>query len=201
MTQGAASDDSATAAAVGDAGRKAKQNPLLHHLVPGRECGACNVCCKVMQIREPDFVKPGYVYCQHCNASGCAIHATRPEVCRAWFCLWRRIAVMPDDVRPDKLGIVFSIEIYNPPRTPFERIYIIGRAVDDLAVFDTPYGQAAIDMFVREGSYPVFVGFQGQKRLVYPDAELADAILNPDTTPHQALLPRAQEFRRKYGMA
>jgi hypothetical protein len=200
MTQAGTSDDPGVASATGPAADQQKQNPLLHHLVPGRECGPCNVCCKVMQIREPDFEKPGYVYCKHCTAAGCAIHATRPEVCRAWFCLWRRIAVMPEEVRPDKLGIIFSIETYNPPRTPFERIYIIGRAVDDPAAFETPYGQAAINMFVREGSYPVFLGFQGQKRLVDPDAQLADAILDPENTAYRDRVPAALEFRRKYGM-
>src|SRR5262245_56292034 len=61
MTQAGTSDDPGVASATGPAADKQKQNPLLHHLVPGRECGPCNVCCKVMQIREPDFEQPGYV--------------------------------------------------------------------------------------------------------------------------------------------
>jgi len=86
------------------------------------------------------------------------------------------------------------------PRTPFEKLYIIARPLTDPAAFDTPFGRAAMSMFIREGSLPVFIGMQGTKRLVYPDPDFGNAILDPENTPHRSLVPAALEWRRKYGM-
>jgi hypothetical protein len=57
-------------------------------LVPGRSCGECSLCCKVMQVDE--FEKPQGVWCRHCapGRGGCTIHPTRPAVCREFFCNW-----------------------------------------------------------------------------------------------------------------
>jgi hypothetical protein len=57
-------------------------------LVPGRSCGECSLCCKVMQVDE--FEKPQGVWCRHCapGRGGCTIHADRPPVCREFFCGW-----------------------------------------------------------------------------------------------------------------
>lgn len=72
-------------------------------LVPGRECGECTLCCEVLHVDSPDFQKPQGVRCAHCvPGGGCAIHATRPNICREWFCQWRRYAWLDDSWRPDR---------------------------------------------------------------------------------------------------
>jgi hypothetical protein len=44
---------------------------------PGRECGACTLCCKVYAL--PEFAKPPGVWCKHCTpGKGCAIHEAPP---------------------------------------------------------------------------------------------------------------------------
>lgn len=57
-------------------------------LVAGRSCGACSLCCKLMRVDE--FDKPQGVWCRHCapGRGGCAIHASRPAVCRDFHCGW-----------------------------------------------------------------------------------------------------------------
>ena len=180
---------------------QAAQTPgvsLIEHLVAGRECGDCVACCKVFKI--PELNKPRYVLCTHCTGTGCGIYDTRPNDCRTFYCLWRRIEAMPDSARPDQLGIVFAIESYLPPRMPFERLYIIGRAVGDPAVFDTPAGRAAVNMFILEGSLPVFIGHKHEQKMIYPNEEFRDAILNPSTTKHHSLVPAALAWRKQYGM-
>jgi hypothetical protein len=180
--------------------REGKNNrPLLtEHLVAGRSCGPCIGCCSIYQI--PALQKPKYTLCKHCTGSSCTIYDDRPDDCRTFYCLWRRIAVMPEQARPDKIGIVFTYEMYDPPPTPFQRRYIIGRAISDPTVFDKPMGRAAVNMFIREGSLPVFIAQPLETKMVYPDPDFSDAILNPTTTRHVALVPAALAWREQYGM-
>jgi hypothetical protein len=173
-------------------------HPLTDHLVEGRSCGTCIGCCSIYQI--PTLKKPKYVLCTYCTGTSCTIYNDRPQECRTFYCLWRRIAAMPEETRPDKIGIVFTYEIYDPPPNPFQKRYIIGRAIGDPAVFDTPYGRAAVNMFIREGSLPVFIAHKDETKMVYPDAAFSDAILNPSTTRHVALVPAALAWRKQYGM-
>ena len=50
---------------------------------PGKTCGSCTLCCKVVGIAE--LKKPADVWCGHCNkAKGCRIYDTRPQVCRKY---------------------------------------------------------------------------------------------------------------------
>lgn len=71
-------------------------------------------------------------------------------------------------------------------------------ALTDPTVFDTPAVSAALDMLVNEGSYPVWLSFQGCKSLAYPGAELADAIDNPGTTKFTHLLEAGKIWRDRY---
>ena len=181
-----------------DQASEAQPVSLTEHLVKGRECGGCIACCKVFQI--PEIKKPRYTLCPHCTGSGCGIYDTRPQDCRTFYCLWRRIEAMPDLARPDKLGIVFSVEMYRRPRMPFEKMYIIGRAIEDRAAFDTPAGRAAVNMFIEEGSLPVFIAYEHERKMVYPNKEFSEAILDPLHTTHVSLVPAALEWRKQYGM-
>jgi hypothetical protein len=154
-------------AALPEGGGK-RGHPLTDHLVEGRSCGPCIGCCSIYQI--PTLNKPKYVLCTHCTGTSCTIYDDRPQECRTFYCLWRRIAAMPEEARPDKIGIVFTYEMYDPPPNPFQKRYIIGRAIGDPAVFDTAYGRAAVNMFIREGSLPVFIAYKDETKMVYPDA-------------------------------
>jgi Fe-S-cluster containining protein len=57
-------------------------------VVPGRACGPCALCCKVLRIEELD--KPAGRWCPHCTAGrdGCRIYDTRPPSCRSFHCAW-----------------------------------------------------------------------------------------------------------------
>jgi len=173
---------------------------LLERLVDGRDCGECVACCKILEIDKPELKKPADVLCPHCTGSGCGIYAERPLICRTWYCLWRRIDAMPDYLRPDKIGVVFSVDQHSPPRIVFERIYIVARAISDPAVFETAPVRAALNMFAEEGSLPVWISFQGTKSLHYPALPLASAIVSPSQTPWQSHVIEAFAWRRRYGL-
>ena len=75
---------------------------------PGRECGACTLCCKVYAL--PEFAKPPGVWCKHCApGKGCAIHEAPPDQCRQFFCLWMTDGTMPAEWKPDQARFVLSI--------------------------------------------------------------------------------------------
>lgn len=75
-------------------------------VVNGRQCGACTICCKILAINAKELKKTASVLCQHCDEGrGCRIYATRPEVCRGFYCEWRLNPLIPATWRPDKSGI------------------------------------------------------------------------------------------------
>jgi hypothetical protein len=78
-------------------------------LVPGRECGACTVCCVVMAIDKPDIQKAAGVMCRYCR-DGCTIYETRPHVCRSFHCGWRQLPILDEAWRPDRSGVFVEVE-------------------------------------------------------------------------------------------
>lgn len=80
-------------------------------VVPGRTCGTCTACCKVLPIDSPALQKPTGVLCTHCDAhDGCTVYAMRPDPCRDWECLWKFFENLGDDWRPDRSHIVLRPE-------------------------------------------------------------------------------------------
>jgi len=80
------------------------------HLIPGRECGGCTVCCKAPKINVPELKKLAAVLCEHCTEDvGCRIYETRPSVCKGWYCGWRRMQYLNNDWRPDRCGVLIDI--------------------------------------------------------------------------------------------
>jgi hypothetical protein len=76
---------------------------------PGRDCGSCTLCCKVYDV--PSLAKPAGKWCQHCTpGKGCGIHATRPDHCRSFFCLWMTDGTMPPEWKPERCKFVLSVD-------------------------------------------------------------------------------------------
>jgi hypothetical protein len=77
--------------------------------VPGRACGACTLCCKVMKIVE--IGKPPGRWCANCRpGQGCAIYAERPGECRQFFCGWLTNPDLSDEWKPERSKIVVTLE-------------------------------------------------------------------------------------------
>lgn len=56
-------------------------------VVPGRACGTCSLCCKVIAVVS--LGKAPGVWCSHCvRNNGCGIYDTRPADCRTFYCHW-----------------------------------------------------------------------------------------------------------------
>ncbi|HTV33623.1 MAG TPA: hypothetical protein VME69_11070 [Methylocella sp.] len=73
--------------------------------IPGKSCGACSLCCRVLEITE--LAKPAGKLCDNCSrdgSSGCAIYPRRPKVCRDYECLWKNDRALGPRLRPDRTG-------------------------------------------------------------------------------------------------
>jgi hypothetical protein len=96
--------------------------PLLIHRVhlyvnervsPHNACGGCHACCRVPFIRID--ANAGGGKCHHCLINGaCGIYAARPKPCRDFKCHWlesqSRNDKMPEELRPDRCGVVFTAD-------------------------------------------------------------------------------------------
>jgi uncharacterized cysteine cluster protein YcgN (CxxCxxCC family) len=79
-------------------------------IVPGRGCGGCALCCKIMRIEELD--KPKGAWCRHCapNRAGCTIYDSRPQECRTFHCAWLTLAQLGPEWQPTRARMVLSFE-------------------------------------------------------------------------------------------
>src|SRR5262245_3734543 len=79
-------------------------------VVPGRRCGSCSLCCKVMQVDE--FDKPQGVWCRHCRPGrgGCTIHQSRPPVCRNYHCGWLLSSSLGPEWQPSVCKMLINFE-------------------------------------------------------------------------------------------
>jgi len=71
--------------------------------IPGKACGSCSFCCKVLEIEE--LKKSAGATCASClGTGGCAVYASRPDVCRDYHCDWKEDRGLTAAYRPDKVG-------------------------------------------------------------------------------------------------
>ncbi|MGZ3280937.1 MAG: hypothetical protein ACXU8V_22720, partial [Caulobacteraceae bacterium] len=75
-----------------------------------RACGECSVCCTVKPINTPELSKAPGIACGHCLATGgCGIYETRFPVCREYRCAWKTLGWVPEQLRPDRSGVLIDI--------------------------------------------------------------------------------------------
>ncbi len=64
-----------------------------------RECGTCNLCCKVIAVDA--LHKPAGVWCQHAvPGKGCSIYGTHPGECKSFQCGWLSTPELGDEWKP-----------------------------------------------------------------------------------------------------
>lgn len=95
-----------------DRAGKAEAMVELMKTKSGRECGACSLCCLLLNV--PEAGKPEHGWCPHCvKGRGCGIYETRPDICRGYACLWLSDGNIPDHWRPMQAKLV--LDFLAPP--------------------------------------------------------------------------------------
>ena len=84
--------------------------PGERDLVPGRDCGPCNVCCVALTIDDPQLRKlQGYRCRNTLPDQSCAIYPSRPRTCRDFNCGWRMLKWVRETLRPDRSGVLIRL--------------------------------------------------------------------------------------------
>lgn len=132
-----------------------------------RSCDSCTACCKVLRIETPELSKPLGQWCPNCHpGQGCAIYETRPSVCRDFRCSWLATEILPDEFRPDRLKVMFSLEP-SPLKERHGKLCAVGRALGGLADFERPAVREAIVLLIRAG-FDVHLAWDATKVRVVP---------------------------------
>jgi hypothetical protein len=80
------------------------------HIVPGRNCDGCAMCCKILAIEALN--KPKSVWCQHCSTKqSCDIYEQRPTECGNFYCGYLTQPQLGDEWKPTKSKIVLVAEL------------------------------------------------------------------------------------------
>lgn len=169
---------------------------LLGPVLPGRECGACTICCTVLRVDSPDFRKPEDTPCRHLGTQGCTIHAVRPDICRTWFCAWRRVEGMAEEARPDRSGLLVSLNFERAPRNCFEAVSLTVRLLPGSDAISNGIAAAVLDALC-DGLVPVWFSDGEEKMLMHPDREVAEAVLS-GAPPPAAIAPEVRAWRDHY---
>ncbi|MGA9658778.1 MAG: hypothetical protein WBQ60_06735 [Asticcacaulis sp.] len=90
-------------------GQKAAARPVAPKRAQLKQCGDCNLCCKVYDI--PDLEKKSGHTCFNVrDEGGCGIWGLHPTICQEFKCLWLKHDDMSGIWRPDHAGFVLRVE-------------------------------------------------------------------------------------------
>ncbi|MGY2736171.1 YkgJ family cysteine cluster protein [Sphingomonas sp. UYP23] len=174
------------------------ETTLLGPVLADRSCGDCTACCTVLTVNTPEFSKPAGTPCVHLGAHGCGIHAVRPRICRTWFCAWRRVAAMPEGARPDRSGLLVSLNFVQHPENCLEGMSITVRALPGSDAIANGMAAAVLDS-VCDQLVPVWFSDGAEKMLMHPDAEIATHVLSGTPAPAD-LHDEVAAWRARYGV-
>lgn len=111
-----------------------------------RECGNCNLCCKLPSIDFMKPHKPSYQWCKHCDIGvGCKIYKTRPQKCKDFLCLYLGGLT---NLKPNRCGF-FIYQERNDPTGKNKVLavmceeYMLDKLVD--AILNDPDGKKLVD--------------------------------------------------------
>ena len=174
------------------------ETTLLGPVLPDRECGDCTACCTELTVDTPEFAKPAGTPCVHLCEQGCGIHVVRPRICRTWFCAWRRVASLPDAARPDRSGLLVSLNFINKPQNCLEGVSINVRVLAGSDAIANGMAATVLDS-VCDQLVPVWFSDGSKKMLMHPDAEVARFVLSGDPAPPH-LQDEVAAWRERYAV-
>lgn len=89
---------------------------------------------------------------------------------------------MPEESRPDRSGILVSLDFVREPRNCFEGVSIMVRLLPGSKAIDNGMAGAVLDILC-EDLVPVWVTDGSKKMLMHPDNNIASLVLSGDPAP------------------
>ena len=160
---------------------------------PGRSCGNCSLCCKLLSI--PELEKPEATWCTHCKpGQGCSAYQQRPTSCRVFGCSWLIDGHIEDIWYPRRSKMVLHAvqNIYGKP--PVLLKVLVDRDFPN-AWQKEPYYSKIKHLALnglKSNSYHLRVIISGTKRelLILPDRDIED--------PPTGIVKRVSETRWEF---
>ena len=147
-------------------------------LVPGRECGSCNVCCVALTINEPALQKAQGYRCRNARPDNrCGIYEDRPRTCRTFDCGWRQLKWVREAMRPDVSGVLVQLHRKVYPDHSFSRMGIMVTLLTRAAL--KAEGLAETVAAAVTADVPVMLQVPGPPGHTYGQAQINDALLGP----------------------
>lgn len=174
------------------------ETTLLGPVLADRSCGDCTACCTELTVDTPDFAKPAGMPCIHLTGQGCGIHAVRPRICRTWFCAWRRVASLPDEARPDRSGLLVSVNFVDTPQNCFEGVSINIRLLAGSDAIANGLAATVLDSLCDQ-LVPVWFSDGARKMLMHPADDVARLVISGDPAPGH-LQDEVAAWREHYGV-
>jgi hypothetical protein len=144
-------------------------------LVPGRSCGDCSLCCKL--VRVDAFAKPQGIWCAHCAPGGerCRIYDQRPAECRDFYCAWLASPTLGEEWRPNRCKLVLRVEADG------RMITVHVDPSDPAAWRREPYFRTLKDLAVRgaDRHQQVIVYIRNRVIAIFPNKEVEVGTMNP----------------------
>ncbi len=169
-------------------------------LIPGRECGECNVCCVSLTIDDAEMQKPQGYRCRNTLPDKrCAIYPTRPRTCREFFCGWRQLKWIRQTMRPDVSGVLVRQhgEISKTDGTP--RIGVIFTLLTNAAL--KAEGLAESVAAAVAADIPVYLSIPGPPGYTSSSARINEVLLHAVQTSDKEEVLRILRAARAKGRA
>ncbi len=168
-------------------------------LVPGRACGTCNVCCVALTIDDPELQKPQGYRCRNTLPDkSCAIYATRPQTCRAFYCGWRQLKWVRETLRPDVSGVLVRLHGEVSAATGTPTLGVMFTLLSDAALRAEGLAESVAAAVIAE--VPVYLHVPGPPGYTASRARLnealSEAVLARDKTAVLQILRRARAMGR-----
>ena len=168
------------------------------HLVVGRECGTCNVCCVALTIDDPELQKAQGFRCRNARRdNSCGIYETRPHTCRAFFCGWRQLKWIRDTMRPDVSGVLVRMRRNVSRQTGEERLGVIFTLLTKAAL--KAEGLAESVAAAVAADVPVYLGVPGRPGYTSAMARINDVLRQAVLTKDKAAVLEVLRQARAQG--
>lgn len=105
---------------------------------------------------------------------------------------------MPDEARPDRSGVLVSLDFVKSPRNCFEGVSILVRMLAGSDAIESGIAGTILDSLCDQ-LVPVWFSDGSKKMLMHPDSEGADLVISGDPAPAH-LRDEVAAWRERYGV-